>query len=118
MRVSCQAFRNSLRKDDVSQRNSALEKRREQEASHRKRLRRRGVVCGVSVRDAVHARVMLNHSLEWVASLDHGFDHVPVFGGSSCTETERGQDRTFQVGRALRERSSEISPMRSKSRSR
>ena len=31
-----------------SQRNFSLEKRREQKASHRKRLRRRGAVCGVA----------------------------------------------------------------------
>jgi predicted nucleic acid-binding protein len=41
--------------------------------------RARDLVCGgagVSARDAVHAAVMLNHSVEWIATLDAGFDHV------------------------------------------
>ena len=36
-----------------------------------------GEIEPISARDAVHAGVMLNHSLEWVASFDQGFDHVP-----------------------------------------
>jgi len=31
---------------------------------------------GVSVRDAVHAGVMLNHGIHWIASFDSGFDGV------------------------------------------
>ena len=36
-----------------------------------------GEVEPISVRDAVHAGVMLNHGIEWIASFDRGFDHVP-----------------------------------------
>ena len=32
---------------------------------------------GISARDAVHAAVMLNHDVEWIASFDRGFDAVP-----------------------------------------
>ncbi len=42
--------------------------------------RARDLVCdavGVSARDAVHAAVMLNHELEWIATFDIGFDRVP-----------------------------------------
>ena len=28
-------------------------------------------------RDAIHAAVMLNHDVEWIASFDGGFDRVP-----------------------------------------
>jgi predicted nucleic acid-binding protein len=41
--------------------------------------RARDLVCGgtgVSARDAVHAAVMLNHSVEWIATFDAGFDRV------------------------------------------
>ena len=31
---------------------------------------------GVSARDAVHAAVMLNHGVEWIATFDAGFDRV------------------------------------------
>jgi uncharacterized protein len=31
---------------------------------------------GLSARDAVHAAVMLNHGVEWIASFDSGFDGV------------------------------------------
>jgi predicted nucleic acid-binding protein len=31
----------------------------------------------ISARDAVHAGVMLNHDLEWIASFDRGFEYVP-----------------------------------------
>lgn len=34
-------------------------------------------VNGVSARDAIHAAVMLNHDVEWIASFDTGFDGVP-----------------------------------------
>jgi predicted nucleic acid-binding protein len=34
-------------------------------------------VAGISARDAVHAALMLNHGLEWIASFDRGFDDVP-----------------------------------------
>jgi predicted nucleic acid-binding protein len=34
-------------------------------------------VPGISARDAVHAALMLNHGLEWIASFDRGFDDVP-----------------------------------------
>ena len=39
----------------------------------------RAVIFGESSRSArdADAGVMLNHSLEWVASFDYGFDHVP-----------------------------------------
>lgn len=36
-----------------------------------------GVVEGISARDAVHAGVMLNHDIEWIATYDSGFDRVP-----------------------------------------
>ena len=39
----------------------------------------RDLVCGVtgiSVRDAVHAAVKLNHDIEWIATFDAGFDGV------------------------------------------
>jgi len=32
---------------------------------------------GISARDAVHAAVMLNHEIEWIASFDSGFDRIP-----------------------------------------
>jgi uncharacterized protein len=32
---------------------------------------------GTSARDAIHAAVMLNHDVEWIASFDGGFDRVP-----------------------------------------
>jgi predicted nucleic acid-binding protein len=31
---------------------------------------------GLSARDAVHAAVMLNHGVEWIATFDAGFDQV------------------------------------------
>lgn len=34
-------------------------------------------IPGISARDAVHAAVMLNHDLEWIATFDSGFDGVP-----------------------------------------
>ena len=36
------------------------------------------LVCspGLSARDAVHAGVMLNHDLKWIATFDTGFDAV------------------------------------------
>ncbi len=34
-------------------------------------------VPGVSVRDAVHAGVMLNHDIVDVATFDRGFDAIP-----------------------------------------
>jgi predicted nucleic acid-binding protein len=34
-------------------------------------------ITGVSARDAVHAAVMRSHELEWIATFDAGFDHVP-----------------------------------------
>jgi predicted nucleic acid-binding protein len=33
-------------------------------------------VAGISARDAVHAAVMLNHQVEWIATFDAGFDHI------------------------------------------
>ena len=33
-------------------------------------------VDGISARDAIHAAVMMNHDVEWIASFDRGFDHV------------------------------------------
>jgi hypothetical protein len=36
-----------------------------------------GEAEGISARDAIHAAVMINHNLEWIASFDTGFDHVP-----------------------------------------
>jgi predicted nucleic acid-binding protein len=36
-----------------------------------------GAVDGISARDAVHAGVMLNHDIEWIATYDSGFDRVP-----------------------------------------
>jgi predicted nucleic acid-binding protein len=34
-------------------------------------------VGGVSVRDAAHAAVLLNHQLEWIATFDRCFDTIP-----------------------------------------
>ncbi len=34
-------------------------------------------VEGISARDAIHAAVMINHEVEWIASFDGGFDRVP-----------------------------------------
>ena len=34
-------------------------------------------VAGISARDAIHAAVMLNHDVEWIALYDTGFDGVP-----------------------------------------
>ena len=34
-------------------------------------------VEGISARDAIHAAVMINHEVEWIASFDGGFDGVP-----------------------------------------
>ena len=31
----------------------------------------------ISARDAVHAAVMINQKVEWIASFDGGFDRVP-----------------------------------------
>jgi uncharacterized protein len=36
-----------------------------------------GETQGISAREAIHAAVMLNHDVEWIASFDGGFDHVP-----------------------------------------
>jgi len=33
-------------------------------------------VAGISARDAVHAAVMINHRVEWIATFDSGFDRV------------------------------------------
>ena len=41
--------------------------------------RARDLLCstaGISARDAVHAAVMLNHEIEWIATFDSGFDRV------------------------------------------
>ena len=35
-------------------------------------------VDGISARDAIHAAVMINNDLEWIASFDKGFDSVPA----------------------------------------
>lgn len=34
-------------------------------------------IRGVSARDAVHAAVMLNHDVEYIATFDTGFDAIP-----------------------------------------
>ena len=34
-------------------------------------------VDGISARDAVHAAVMLNHEIKWVATYDAGFGDIP-----------------------------------------
>ena len=34
-------------------------------------------VDGISARDAVHAAVMLNHEIKWVATYDAGFNGIP-----------------------------------------
>lgn len=34
-------------------------------------------VAGLSARDALHAAVMLNRDVEWIATFDHGFDVAP-----------------------------------------
>ncbi len=42
--------------------------------------RARDLVAGsdtISARDAVHAAVMMNQEIEWIASFDRGFDRVP-----------------------------------------
>ena len=36
-----------------------------------------GDVAGISVRDAVHAAVMLNHEVTEIATFDTGFDRIP-----------------------------------------
>jgi predicted nucleic acid-binding protein len=33
-------------------------------------------VVGISARDAVHAAVMLNHQVGWIATFDAGFDRI------------------------------------------
>jgi predicted nucleic acid-binding protein len=33
-------------------------------------------IKGISARDAVHAAVMMNHRMEWIATFDAGFDRV------------------------------------------
>jgi predicted nucleic acid-binding protein len=41
--------------------------------------RARDILCSrarVSARDAMHAAVMLNHGVEWIATFDTGFDSV------------------------------------------
>jgi uncharacterized protein len=41
--------------------------------------RARDLVCadlGISARDAVHAAVMLNNDIEWIATFDAGFDKI------------------------------------------
>jgi predicted nucleic acid-binding protein len=41
--------------------------------------RARDLVCeaiGPSARDAVHAAVMLNNNIEWIATFDSGFDDI------------------------------------------
>jgi predicted nucleic acid-binding protein len=41
--------------------------------------RARDLVCGAirtSARDAVHAAVMLNNDVEWIATFDAGFDEI------------------------------------------
>jgi len=35
-----------------------------------------GAVPGISARDAVHAAVMLNHEIEWIATFDKEFDRI------------------------------------------
>jgi uncharacterized protein len=42
--------------------------------------RARDLICeaiGPSTRDAVHAAVMLNNDVEWIATFDAGFDEIP-----------------------------------------
>ena len=34
-------------------------------------------VDGISARDAIHAGVMLNHEVEWIATYDSGFERIP-----------------------------------------
>ena len=36
-----------------------------------------GEVEGISARDALHAAVMINHDVEWIATFDSGFDRIP-----------------------------------------
>ena len=43
-------------------------------------------VSGISARDAIHAAVMLNHDVEWIASFDAGFDRVPGIKRAILTE--------------------------------
>lgn len=41
--------------------------------------RARDLLCsasGLSARDALHAAVMLNHEVEWIATFDSGFDRI------------------------------------------
>ena len=41
--------------------------------------RARDILCqttSISARDAIHAAVMLNHDVEWIATFDKGFDQV------------------------------------------
>jgi len=44
------------------------------------RLRGQGTLAktSISARDAIHAAVMINNGLEWIASFDKGFDSVPA----------------------------------------
>jgi predicted nucleic acid-binding protein len=40
----------------------------------------RDIVCevnGISARDAMHAAVMLNNGIEYIATFDQGFDRIP-----------------------------------------
>jgi predicted nucleic acid-binding protein len=42
--------------------------------------RARDLLCsipGISSRDAIHAAVMLNYQIEWIATFDRGFDRIP-----------------------------------------
>jgi predicted nucleic acid-binding protein len=42
-----------------------------------------GLVCGnvrTSARDAVHAAVMLNNDVKWIATFDSAFDGIPGIG--------------------------------------
>ena len=43
-------------------------------------------VTGISARDAIHAAVMLNRDVEWIASFDGGFDRVPGIKRTTLTE--------------------------------
>jgi predicted nucleic acid-binding protein len=54
-------------------------KHENQEPARRFLDRARDLLCdtaGISARDAVHAAVMLNHEVEWIATFDAGFDRV------------------------------------------
>jgi len=65
-------------------------------------------LAGISARDAVHAAVLLNHGVEWIATFDDGFDEHSHISGAGLRKTIRPRRRTLPSAVSFRKRSGTI----------